>query len=408
MEPCPGGRGNPHHPIGLLSVALILLLAAPAAAAEPIPQVSLLDLPFAVKAMRGPGSEVALAVSTSGLLPIAKAKPVPKPSSADPKAAPAPQPDETEAAPVAVIWGEGGGAVLSLEGGAVRATLIGAEAVEGLAAAETPRGAVPGSRRALSGPLSAYLSGPTRGATGQAAGLTIRERQPLGVTAEAKPVPMTTVTLAPGPDAVFAARRPRIAGFGAHFGGTFDGKPMVLAVTASGRASALVLAGKDAGGAWSILARSPPQPGKEPDGVALAPAAIADFSGTGQAQIAAIREPDGAGALQLWSYAEGALGLKQEESGYAGAGADDVDLAALIPPEPGGTPDLALPASDRTTLVLVSLKDGIRERARILLPGPAALGVAVLGRGAGARILVGLADGRVAVVPASAPEGVEP
>nr|WP_306424636.1 hypothetical protein [Methylobacterium thuringiense] len=379
-----GGRA------GLLA-ALLLALAGPAAAAETAGGVAIVDLPFPVKAMRGPGSEVALAVSTSGLLPIAR----PKPASADPKAAPPPEPDAFEVAPVAVVWGEGGGAVLSLDGDTVKTTLIGAEAVEGLVASEMPRGAVPGTRRALSGPLSAYLSG-----AADAAGLTIRERQPVGTPSEPTAVPVASVTLTPGPGAAFATvRRPRIA--------TLDGKPAVLAVTAGpGAASALVLAAKDvakdapkdAAGAWSLVARTPPQAG----GTLLAIAGIADFSGGGRPQVATIREADGGGVLQLWSYAGGALTLAAEAPGYAGPSAD-LDLAAVIPGERGKPATLALPAADRGTLAIVSLTGGIEERTRILLPGPAALGVAALGRGGRARVLVGLADGRLAIVPANLP-----
>lgn len=123
--------------------ALVALHALPVLAAEDGPRVEPVTLPFAVKAMRGPGSDVALSVATSGLLPIARA-----PASADPKATASTVPPS-----VVVVWGEGGGAVLSLDGDRLRTTLIGAEAIEGFAAAETPRGAVPGSRRALDGPL---------------------------------------------------------------------------------------------------------------------------------------------------------------------------------------------------------------------------------------------------------------
>ncbi|WP_325169996.1 hypothetical protein [Methylobacterium sp. C25] len=374
-----------------LAAILLLALSGAAAAEEPAAGASVIDLPFKVKAMRGPGSEVSLAVATSGLLPIAR----PKPASADPKAPPAPAPDETEVAPVAVVWGDDGGAVLSLDGDGVKTTLIGAEAIEGLVASETPRGAVPGSRRALSGPLSAYLTGAIGGAE-QAAGLTLRERQPLGTTSEPKAVPMATVTLAPGADQAFAARRPRIA--------LVDGKAVVLAVTAGpGAASALALAEKDAGGNWTIAARTPPQAGAS----TLSLAGVGDFSGKGRPQFATIREPDAAGVLQLWSYATGAFSLVAEAPGYAGPTAD-IDFAAVIPGEPGKAADLALPASDRTTLAIVSLNGSIAERARVLLPGPAALGVAVLGRGDRARVLVGLADGRLAVAGASAGASVRP
>ena len=366
-------------------LSVLVPIAVPAVAADATLSVTILDLPFKAKAMRGPGSEVALAAATSGVIPLAK----PKPASADPKAAP--KPEEIETTPVAVVWGEDGGAVLSLKDGAIGTTLIGAEAAEGLAAAETPRVAVPGSRRAVAGPISAYFTGPLR-ATGQAAGLTIRERQPIGVTADPKPVPVATATVAPGADTVFAARKPRIA--------MLDAKPAVLAVTVDAQGSSAFDVLMKRGEAWAIVARTPPQP-SGPDGTPLAVAGVADFSGTGRAQIAAIRGPD---TLQLWSLGEAALSLAQEAPGYAGPpAADDAEFAAVLPPEKDGPVDLALPVADRSALAIVAFKGGIRERARASLPAPAAFGVAALGKGAKARILVGLADGRVAVISGGQP-----
>lgn len=371
--------------------ALLSLIALPALAAEEGSGVEPVALPFAVKAMRGPGSDVALSVATSGLLPVARA-----PASADPKAT-----ASTAPPPVVVVWGEGGGAVLSLDGATLRTTLIGAEAIEGFAAAETPRGAVPGSRRALDGPLSAYLTGPTRalgGAPGQGTVLTLRERQPLGVTAEPKAVPVTTHTLAPGGDRVFAGRTPRIT--------RLDGRPAVVAVTAQGAAgSGLALAVKGKDGAWTLAAQTPPQAGQGPGTAPLALAGLADFSGTGTPQIAAIRAPDGEGVLQLWQIAdgaltEGALTLAGEAPGYAGpAAGEEAELAALVP-RGGNPPDLALPAAGRGAVAVVALKHGRPvERARIPLPAPAAHGLAVLDAGGTAKkILVGLADGRLVAV----------
>ena len=372
------------------ALAALLCLATLPAGAEAA-RVEPVALPFAVKAMRGPGSEVALSVATSGLLPLARA-----PASADPKAAgPASPP------PIVVVWGEGGGAVLSLEGETLRTTLIGAEAVEGFAAAETPRGAVPGSRRALDGPLSAYLTGPTRalsGAPGQGAVLTLRERQPLGVTAEPKAVPVTTHTLAPGEASVFAGRTPRIT--------RLDGRPAVVAVTAQGPAgSALALARKGADGAWTLAAASPPQAGRGPEGAPLALAGLADFAGTGTPQIAAIRAPEGEGVLQFWRIADGTFSLAGELPGYAGPVAgEEADLAAAVP-RGANPPELALPVAGRGALALVSAKGGApRERLRLPLPAPAAHGVAVLdANGSAKKILVGLADGRLVAVAADAP-----
>lgn len=356
----------------------LLLLAPVAAAAEPA--VTLLDLPFRATAMRGPRSEVAVAVATSGLLPLARPR-------ADGRG---PDAGEEESAPVVVVWGPEGGAALHLVDGAVRTTLLGAEAVEGLAAAETPRGALPGSRRALAGPLSAYLTGSTRAAGGvpAAAGLTIRERQPVAMGGDPKPVPISTVTVPAGAAAVFAPLRPRVF--------RLSGRPAFVAATLHGAdrsGLALVARRPDAApGDWSVVARTPPQ-----DGGPTKVVAIAAFDGARAPRIAAVKGAGPGGTLQLWRPADDALTLSGEAAGYA-AGAGDADLAAPIEAEGDGVPELALPTTDGASLAWVSLQGGIRELGRAALPAPAAFGVAALGQGAGARLFVGLADGRVAVV----------
>ena len=364
-----------------------LLIAATPAWAEP--SVTILDLPFRARALRGPGSEVAIAVATSGLLPIARSRSA-NPATVEPEA------------PIAVVWGDTGGAALSLVDGRVTPTLLGAEAVEGLAAAETPRGALPGSRRAVSGPLSAHLADPRpplAGGPEQAGSLVIRERQPVAMGGDPKPVPVVTTSLTAAPDTAFALRRPRIV--------RLEGKPIVLAVTvapAGGAALALFAkaepgAAATPGAAWTLMARSPDQvagPGGQP----LKPAAIADFVGSGRPQIAAVAAPDGAGQLQLWTLEGGALRLAREAPGYTNVspGEGEVDLAAVVEPEREGAPELALPIADRSAVAILSLTEGVRERSRAPLPGLAAFGLASLGRGPATRLLVGLADGRIAVV----------
>lgn len=390
-------RASRHFAV-LLALVSAVLLPQPSLGEETTPTagpakeaatpVTILDLPFKVSAMRGPRSEVALSASTSGLLPIAR----PKPASADPKAAPPREPDPAQ---IVVVWGDGGGAILGLVDGTLRTTLLGAEAVTGLLASETPRGAVPGSRRALDGPLSAYLSGPTRGThagSGQAAGLTIRERQPVVRSADPKPVPIVTETVTPGTDASFARRTPHIV--------TIDGKHVVLAITSNAQAaSSLAVVEKDGEGHWRIRARTPAPTGEQSSAAVLSVAAVADFIGTGQPQVAVVRASGGAGPLQLWSYSEGTLKLVEEMAGFAGPTDTDVEFAAAVPNEPGESADLAIPAADRTTLLILTLKGGFRERSRTPLPAPAALGIAALGSGSQARLLVGLADGRIAVIP---------
>jgi hypothetical protein len=374
------------------TLALAVLTLALPAHAEPT--VTILDLPFRARSLRGSGSEVAVAVATSGLLPLAR------PRGANPA-----QGDDD--VPIVVVWGDGGGAALSLVDGQVATTLLGAEAVEGLAAAETPRGALPGSRRAVSGPLSVHLAGPVPALSGgpeQVASLVVRERQPVAMGGDPKPVPVVTTTLSAAPDTAFALRRPRIA--------RFAGKPVIVAVTvAPDGGSALALFGRSEAGAdakpeagksapsWVRLARGPTQ-ATAPGGQPLKPAAVADFTGSGQTQVAAVAAPEAAGLLQLWTLVAGALRVAQEAPGYTNVspGEGEADLSALVEPAGPGAPELALPVSDRSALAILSLKDGIRERVRAPLPGLAAFGLAGLGRGSAARLFVGLADGRIAVV----------
>ncbi|GJE15315.1 hypothetical protein [Methylobacterium marchantiae] len=353
--------------------------------------VTILDLPFTARAMRGPGSEVSLAVATSGLLPLARPKGL--------------KGEVVEEVPIAVVWGDEGGAALTLSDGKVATTLLGAEAVEGLAASETPRGAVPGSRRATLGPVSAHLSDPVRARADEperAGTLTIRERQPVGMSADPKPVPIVTTAVTAGPGAAFALRRPVAA--------LVDGRPVFVAVTSQGGGSALVLVGKnldknsgtnsgETGAAWSILARSPVQV-TGPGGQAMKPAAIGGFTGSNGTQIATVSAPDGAGILQLWALESATFRLVGEAPGYTdlSPGEGGTELASTLDADGDGVPELALPVSDRSALAILSLKDGIREVRRIPLPGLAAFGVAAIGKGAHTRLLVGLADGRVALI----------
>ncbi|MCJ2043850.1 hypothetical protein MKK58_04775 [Methylobacterium sp. J-078] len=383
----------------LRGAALTLAVLSLALPARAEPTVTILDLPFRARSLRGSGSEVAVAVATSGLLPLAR------PRGANPA-------QGEDDAPIVVVWGDGGGAALSLVDGQVATTLLGAEAVEGLAAAETPRGALPGSRRAVSGPLSVHLAGPVPALAGgpeQVASLVVRERQPVAMGGDPKPVPVVTTTLPAAPDTAFALRRPRIA--------RFAGKPVIVAVTvAPDGGSALALFGRSEAGAdakpeaakpeagnpaasWVRLARGPTQP-TAPGGQPLKPAAIADFAGSGQPQIAAVAAPEAAGLLQLWTLEAGSLRLAHEAPGYTNVspGEGEADLSTLVEPAGPGAPELALPVSDRSALAILSLKDGIRERVRAPLPGLAAFGLAGLGRGSAARLFVGLADGRIAVV----------
>jgi hypothetical protein len=359
---------------GAVALAMIRAFAADPASAEPA--VRVLDLPFKVRQMRGPGSEIATAVATSGLLPLVRGS------------------DGSRAgAPIALVWGDEGGAVLLVENGSVTAKPIGREAVEDLIASETPRGALAETRRALDGPLSVFLTGRARAPDGGPAAtmLTLRERQPLGVTAEPKPVPVATATVPAGEGAVFAPQPPRIT--------SLAGRSAVLAATLTGpEKGGLLLVTRPAGdkASWTASAHSP-------SGPSLILAGVADFSGKGAPEAATV---DSRGVLRLWTLAPDRIAPGPEAAGYT-LGDGGADLAGTVPAE-GGT-DLALPVAGMPALAVVTARgparDTLRERLRITLPAPAGTGIAALGEGAALRLVVGLRDGRVAAV---ALEGGQP
>lgn len=329
------------------SVAL-LLLASPAAAE---PRVTLLDLPFRVTQLRDAGSEAALAVATAGL-PQLPRKPGPI----------------AVAHSIAVAWGETGATVLTLAGDRVTAIPLPLDAVEGLTAGETPKGALPGSRRVLSGPVSAYLAGSGTGPDGRpgAAGVTIRERQKVAMSADPKPVPVSTATVAPGPGAVFApdALRPV----------EIDGALALLAVSEHPEGASLaVIGGRD--GAWRLRAETPPEPGS----LSLA----TDLPGP---KPGAVLVRGNEGRPEQWSLA-GPKPVRQAQ-GRPGFAAPGATLAEG---------EVVLASRDRTALAYLSTKD-LAERARATLPAPIGAGLAVLGSGRGAHIVVALADGRLAAV----------
>lgn len=356
--------------VGGLAVALLAVLPLRAE-----PSAAILPLPFAAAQMRGPESEVATALATSPLLREAGRVP---------------------ATGLVAVWGEGGAAALALIEGAVRARSLEVGAVAEVAQGEIPRGALPGSRRAVSGGLTAFLTQPTTrylhdalGPGPHAGALTIRERKPVPRSTEPQPVPVDVATVEAGADAVFEDRAPRFA--------TLEGRPTLLVVRSTftaGAALALVGRGPE-GGPWRVLAETPPEGAPQRW---LNPAAVADFAGTGRPQIALVRTPHRDGRLQLWAYESGHLALKAEGGGYAdhAFGASAQDLAAVLETE--GGPLLVIPTLERTALAFVSFRGGMRERGRVALPAPARFGVAVLGRGAEAHVLVGLEDGRIADV----------
>jgi hypothetical protein len=353
-------------------VALLAALALWAAPARAEPIVTILPLGFAVEEFRGPQSYFARTLPTS---PMLREK-LPADS------------------PLIAVWGAGGGAASHLDKGELKQVRwpAGEEPVH-----EAPRNAVPGTRMQSAGPLTVFLTEPRadhHGALrGIAAGrLTITEKQPLaGVSTEVRAVPTKVSVVEAGSDAVFEDVEPRLADLDR------DGTPEILLVKSyRDKGSALAVIGKR-DGAWSVLAETPPA-GEPRSWLALA--AVADFEGAGQPGIALVRTPHVQGVLQLWRFEGGKLALRYEAAGYANhvLGSAALDNAAAVDFDGDGRPELVIPTQDRKALAILSLKDGIRELVRVPLPAPAGRGLAALGLGKGAHIVVALEDGRVAVV----------
>jgi hypothetical protein len=297
--------------------------------------------------------------------------------------------------PLALAWGEGGAAALVLADGEASAIpLRGNPAGLG----ERPNEAIPHARQAASGAIKTYLASPrtdyAHGVLGdavEAGTLVIEERRPVQAGAGVQKVPVTVTRLEAGPDAVYEDLEPRLVDLDR------DGVPEVLVVrsTKSGGATLVVAGRRD--GAWRIVAETPPigTPGRW-----LNPGPVADFDRDGKTDVVVVRTPHIDGRLQIWTWDAGALRLTHEKAGYSShaLGSTALDNAAAVDLDGNGTPEIVVPTLDRRSLAVLAVRDGIEERARIALPSPAGRGLAVLGTGRAARILVALEDGRLVVV----------
>lgn len=372
---CPRGRGDcPRGRRDFGAIVLFLVLLASPVRAEP--SVTLLPLGFEVEEFRGPGSHVAKVFPTLDI--VRRDRPA-------------------TAGGTVVVWGKGGGAAFSLVKGELNTLLFAPPDREAPSFGEEGRDAVPGSRQQSAGPISVHLAGPTdaypHGAVGRATAreLVISERQPVAQGAGVQKVPVRVTRVSAGPDAVFEDLEPRLADLDR------DGTPEILVVKSTpDKGSALAVIGR-LDGEWKIVAETPPT--GEPNGW-LNPAAVADFDGDGTVDIALVRTPHRDGVLQVWAWEGGRLALKHEAGGYSNHafGKTALDLAAAVDLDGDGVPELAIPTVDRASLAILSLKGGIKERQRISLPAKAERGVAALGSGKEARLIVGLEDGRIAVV----------
>lgn len=352
----------------VLTLAAVLVLAGPVRSE---PSVSVVPLGFEATEFRGPGSRVAATIASTDA--FRETRPA-------------------LAGPLVVVWGRGGGAVLSLAGGEVRVRAA-RKGVGDFAALETARGAIPSSRAEAAGPLGVSLEGPTRdyphealGSGVHAATLVVTERdaaQP--PSTEPRRIGANRTRVEAGPDAVFEDREPRLVDLDG------DGTAEILVVRSDrDRGSSLAIVARREG-TWRIVAETPPtgEPFRWLNPVApLAP-------GSPKGSFALVRRPHLDGILELWRWSGGRLDLVAERPGYANHafGSPAQDLAASFPAG-DGTVRLALPTLDRRAVAILALPK-LDEVARIPLPARAATGLAALGEGAALRLLVGLENGQV-------------
>jgi hypothetical protein len=132
----------------------------------------------------------------------------------------------------------------------------------------------------------------------------------------------------------------------------------------------------------------------------LDPAGIADFTGDGKTDIALVRQPHVVGALELWSWGNNALRKVAELPDTANhvAGTRSIDMSAVADFDGDGVADLALPSLDRGNLRIVSFAPQAREIASVALPAKAATDIGLMQKGSAPVLVLGLADGSLAVV----------
>ncbi len=194
------------------------------------------------------------------------------------------------------------------------------------------------------------------------------------------------------PDVVFEDLEPRLADLDG------DGHDEIVVVKSSlknGSSLAVIAARR---GKYEIIAETPPlgAPHRWLD-----PVGIADFTGGGKRSIALVRQPHAIGALELWSWRDGALRKTAELPDISNhiAGTRAIDMAAVADFDGDGIADIAAPSLDRTDLRIVSFAPRPREIASVPLPAKAATNLALVTQTEGPpAIAVGLEDGTLAVI----------
>jgi hypothetical protein len=192
-------------------------------------------------------------------------------------------------------------------------------------------------------------------------------------------------------DAVFEDLSPRIADLD---GNGHDAVIVVKSYLKRGSALAVIAERR---GRYQVVAETPAlgAPHRWLD-----PAGIADFTSNGKLDIALVRQPHVIGSLELWSWGNNALHKVAELPDAANhiAGTRAIDMSAVADFDGDGVADLALPSLDRGNLRIVSFAPQAREIASVALPAKAATDIGLMRKGTAPVLVLGLADGSLAVV----------
>jgi hypothetical protein len=193
-------------------------------------------------------------------------------------------------------------------------------------------------------------------------------------------------------DQVFEDLTPRISDLDG------DGRNEVLAIRSSLRTGASLVA-YDLAGSSLIEIDSTPPIGQSNRWLNVA--GIADFTGDGSLDIAAVRTPHSGGTLEIVTLDRRRFRVIDSEKGFSNHlfGSTETGMSAVARINGDGIVDLAVPDQDRRMLRMMTLAGGsLREIARVPLDGAIVTAVGALNAFDKPTFVLGLEDGRLLAI----------